>query len=486
MTDRSTPGGPGDAVSVTVPSWAVTDWSLAALIAVRTVLTFIVVGFLVLAATVLILLIRVGATDLDLGTLLGTAFSLPLVYLGAYQETPVLLTGIFVLVFSLRRSVRVLPLPPFEADRVRMFALAGKVAIVSVVLLLVDAIVMDTLDLLPAGGLGSGLGLIQTFAIDYVRLVFITGPVVGVFALFQIAKRSNSSVTGGAAWVRIPGMVTTSWLGVKRTLRIALIGLLVLFAVGSILETLTFDFGEFSQLAGAILSLLLLVVVFVAVDVAALFFVVAMSFLQFETLGTQSAWEWAGVALVAVAFFLGGRAAAQKAAPTTVAEAVTAASLIGVLLSGVGILVAINYQGLAGQEGFAAPAILLPLLWTIPALVGAWWYASEQRLPSGVAVSVVTTAPSQAPTVHSAPESFSDADQSVQESRRDDAAETAERHEVADAPPPLAGSSSPTPQVTSAEASSEPADWRCASCGAENQGGHKFCSSCGTPAENTG
>ena len=487
-------GRPDDQVTVSVPQWAVSGWSDAGRVAGTTFLVFLAAGFLLLVATAVIVLIRFGGQGLDLDSLLGSVLTLPLAYLGALTGSPVLLTGLAVLVYALRKATEGgVGVRGDELTRESAIALALKIALVFVGILLVLAVLVDVLDLVPSLRVGGALGLVQTTQIDYVRIVFLTGPVVAFFAFWAIARAENTSVLGLlGVQGRLPGVLTTSWTGAKRTLSIALVGLVVLFAVGSLLEVLGNDYGDFSALANALLTIILLVVVFVAVDIAVLFFVSAMSFLQFQSIGSGSVWEWVGVVLVAVAFFLGGRAAAERASPKTVAEAVMASSLVGVLLAGLGALVAINYEGLANLEDFGVPAILLPIAWTIPALVGAWFYANEKRLPSGVTVAVVGEgSPGVGGGVGAGSASVAvaaDGDAQLDDSQDDstdvvlplgvepgtEKVEETTADATADSTPEAADSVPPETKTDPGSTSTF-----CTSCGSENPSSNSFCSSCG-------
>ncbi len=382
-------GGPPQHESqLTVPAWVVSDWPQAAAMGLIAYAIIVGVGILAAVTVTLSTVIRFSSDALELGSILATPFALPIAYLGGYDGTPVLLTGLLVLAIALRVGSRPVGLTPGHAmDRTRALAWAGKVAVVFVTTALVVAIVLDVVNADPAAQPGGLISDSVAFRIDYVRLVFVSGPVVFVVALMTLGRLTGRGILG-LLGLRgsMPAVVRSSAAGLARTLKISLVGLLVLFAVGTLLELATDNFLSGSDLVAALLSFLVVTVLLACVDVAALFLVVAMSFLQYDTF-SSAAWQWVGVALVAIAFFLGGRRAAQYSNARTMAEAVVSSSLIGVLLAAVGVVVAIDYTAAGGAEGFAAPAILLPLLWTLPAAAGAWFYANENGLPSGVAVA---------------------------------------------------------------------------------------------------
>lgn len=398
MTSQPGPGGAPPPGTVTVPSWVATDWLAATLVALRAYAVMFVAGLLSVVTLVVLALIQDSLDGLRVGDLVIAPFVQPLDYLGGYQDSTVMLTGLAVLVLGLLWGLRSAPAP--LGDRPRLFAFVGKVGLVFAGLLLVVAIVADVLDLV-ARALSTGFGLGGAGEPDYVRIVFLVGPIVALATLVAVALHTRST-PGALVGVSgsVPALVRHSWAGLVRTLRIALVGLLVLFALGRSLQLLTEGSRPFDAKLVDVIATLIGSVVLSALDVATVFLVSAMSFLRYDAMGEATAWHWLGVALVSVAFFLGGRAAAARANATTQAQAVIAASLIGVLLSLLMAVVAIAYTAIGGVGGFAVPAIFLPLLWTIPALAGAWFHANERRLPSGV---VVDTTPSGEPSPEPSP-----------------------------------------------------------------------------------
>lgn len=392
MSSQPGPEGARPPGTVTVPSWVGVDWTAAALVALRAYAVMFLVGLLSVVTLLLLAMIQSSLGSLDLGDVLIAPFAQPLDYLGGHRDGTVMLTGVAVLVAGLVWGLRSAPAP--VGDRSRLFAFAGKVGLVMAGGLLVVAIVADIFGLAPRG-LSTGFGLGGRLEADYVRIVFLIGPIVALATVAAVALHTR---TAPGALVGVPGsvpaMVRTSWAGLVHTLKIALVGLLVLFALGRSLQLLTEGSQPFDDRLGGVIGTLVGAAILSALDVATVFLVSAMSFLRYDALGEATAWHWVGVALVAVAFFLGGRTAAARANPTTQVQAVTAASLVGVLLSAVMVVVAIAYAAIGGSSEFAVPAIFLPLLWTIPAVAGAWFHASELRLPSGV---VTNTDPAAEP-----------------------------------------------------------------------------------------
>lgn len=385
---------PPSAGTLTLPAWIATDWMVAILLAARGLAVLVVAGTVLLVVEVATsVLAGAGLSSFSVANVVATPFAWPLGQLGVYADTAVVLTALALFgggvrwALKTRRTVA----PPSPA---RLLALAVKTAMAAVAALLLIAVLVDVLEISPRGGTGGPATAASNLQPDYVRLVFLSGPVLALAsaaAMLHAARMHPGQLLGLSSPAR--PVIAASWAGLMRVLVVGGIGLVGLFAVGVTLELLTAGSQPFGdRLAGAIHSFVATALLS-AIDVAAWFLVASMSFQQVDLLGAPNAWKWAGVAVVAVAFFLGGRTAAAAIRAATKLQAVQATGLVGVMLSLAYVVIAINYTSIGGVGGFATPAILLPLPWTAAAAAGAWVWSNERGLPSGVVVQTADIAP---------------------------------------------------------------------------------------------
>lgn len=388
--------------TVVVPDWLVLDWSRAARVAGGAAVLWVAVAVVLVLAALGVTALRAGVGAIDWADLLVSLPGLPLVYLGGITGVPVVLTGLALAYVTLRLAAR--GARPLSADTpARLATLAVKAAVVFTVAMLVVAIVLDATGLGPDarprvalfGGGGSGSGY------NYVAVVFLLLPITAVAAVVALTRDAGRSLRWllGLENLAVPAVLSASWAGVRRLL-LVLLGVLAVWALGMVLEFATGDFTDFSALAAVLLSVVLLAALAAAVDVTALGAVGAMSLLTdggFVFRGDAPGWAWLAVLVVAAAFAAGGYRAAQHRRASTVAESVLAASLVGPLVGALGAVVAIVWAGEFAGSAFAARAILLPLLWGLLALGGAWLYAARRELPTGVIVRSRTDSGPPAP-----------------------------------------------------------------------------------------
>ena len=390
------PGGetPTEPRTVTVPDWIATDWRIAVTGAFHAVSFLVVLGFLVLIIGFLGDLIR-GDGAPSLGSILITPLATALYYLGGYDGAPIMVTGVVFYFVALRWSLRRITLP---AERTRVVTLSPKIALSTIVMLLLIAGVADLLSLTPARVPGSrSAPSSELLRPDYIRIVFLLLPVTTVVAFVATAKVAHQSVAQvlglskeGLTWL------PAAAVGVRTALKIAVLGLIPIYALGFTLQFMSET--RFDSLPATLIELVFLVMLLGGLDISALYGINSMAFLQVEGFGRTLGWQWVGVLVIAAAFFFAGRRAAHEARARTMFEAISIAPLVGLLIALGATIVAIDYTTLAGAEGLVAPAMLLPIVWSLVSAGGAWYFAREQALPSGVVVST-REAPTSTPTM---------------------------------------------------------------------------------------
>ena len=374
---------------VAVPSWLASDWPLAAQIAVLGQLILLLGMALLTVVGVLRQMADIGLDRID-----WAATSVrPLVELlglsGAGDGEPLLLTGLLYSYLAYRVIARRHPrtLAMLAMDKPRTFAAGVKVGLVSAALLLVIAILLNSFaDQLVL----RSPSIAMTTSIDFTTLVF--------FTVFVGAVPAFLALLGGASLTlpRFLGLKPTSsamlrggMAGARRTLLVGGASLLALSTLGNLLD----QFGASTRLGdvvgGLVGTIELLAVQWL--DRAILLMLGAAKFLHdggyLWYFGPQpEAWMWVALPVLAAAFVVGGIAAAKLAGPRTQAEAMRSSILVGPFVAAVSLLVAIGWAAQPFIVDIVPIAILLPSLWGILGVGGAWLWASQQGLPSGLVV----------------------------------------------------------------------------------------------------
>ena len=394
----STPGGwgppgtpvDGGAGQVAVPSWLSSDWLLAAQIALVGQVMLWVLGVTVTIVGVLQGIAQVGFDGLDWAAVAVRPMVELLGWNGAGAGEPLLITGVlysFLVYRVVARRHRAV-LVHMAADRSRLAAAGVKVGLVAAGLLLVIAILLNSF---AESLVVRAPSIAMTSSIDFTALVFFAifvGAVTGLLALLSAANLSLVRFLGITASGSM--LVRGGSAGARRTLLVGGTSLLILATVGRLLDSFSASGG-----LGNILGVLLRTIQDLAVrwlDEALLLLLGAAKFLhdggyRWHDGFSTPAWMWVALPVLATAFVAGGVAAAKLAQPRSQAEAVKASILVGPFGALVSLLVAIGWAGQPFIEDIVPIAILLPSLWGILALGGAWVWANQQGLPSGFVVA---------------------------------------------------------------------------------------------------
>lgn len=374
---------------VAVPLWLASDWALATQIALLGQLLLLLGAALVTAVGVLRQIAGIGLDNID-----WPATSVrPLVELlginGAGVGEPLLLTGLLYSYLAYRTIARRHPrtLGMIAADRPRTFAVGVKVGLVSAAVLLVIAILLNSFadDLVLRSP-----SIAMSTSIDFTAMVFFTVFVGAVPAFFAVLSGARLTL------LRFLGMkpASSSMLrggltGARRTLMVGGAGLLTLSTLGNLLDRFGAGTGFGDILSDLILTIEMLAVQWL--DRAILLLLGASKFLHdggylwYFGLDAE-AWMWVALPVLAAAYVVGGIAAAKLAGPRTQAEAMRSSVLVGPFVGGFSLLVAIGWAGQAFIDDIVPIAILLPSLWGLLSVGGAWLWASQQGLPSGIVV----------------------------------------------------------------------------------------------------
>lgn len=374
---------------VAVPPWLARDWPLAAQIAVLGQL-ILLLGMALL--TVIGVLREIAAVGLDRIDWAATSVR-PLVELlglnGAGVAEPLLLTGLLYSYLAYRIVSKRYPrtLSSLVTDKPRTFAAAAKVGLVSAALLLIVGILLNSFaDQLVL----RSPSIAMTTNIDFTVLVFFTVFVGAVPAFFALLAGARTTL------LRFLGLKPTSsamlrggLAGAKRTLIVGGASLLALSTLGNLLDQFGASMGLSDVLAGLVFTIEGLAVQWL--DRAILLILGATKFLHdggyIWYSGLQAeAWMWVALPVLAAAYIVGGIAAAKSAGSRSQAEAMRASILVGPFVAAVGLLVAIGWAAQPFIDDIIPIAILLPSLWGVLAVGGAWLWASQQGLTSGLVV----------------------------------------------------------------------------------------------------
>jgi hypothetical protein len=388
---------------VTVPGWVAGDWLLALRLVSVALLALLSLGLVITLLDVLSTIAGPGLSAVDWAAAgLGPALVV-LSWSGGGAGAPLLATGVVYALLAYRWSARMVSsrIRVTFADRGRFFAIAPKIGIIAAAVLLTAGVLVNSfaedMVLRNAGSIG------MPGQLDLTSLVFFTlfvGALVGLFATISAASTSIWDALGIRGWS--PTLVRSGLAGTRRALAVGAPSLLVLHTLGSLLDSFS-QGGVGLDDVIAILLDNLTALLFRGIDTALLLVLGATKFLHdggfaWSVLGSVSPWMWIALPVLFGAYLAGGVAAARAAGPTSQAAAVKAALLVGPGVAIAGLVVAIGWAGQPFINDIIPISILLPTLWGIVALAGAWIWANQQGLPPGFAVSDVATAGHGGPT----------------------------------------------------------------------------------------
>jgi hypothetical protein len=387
----SAPPPDASPTTITLPHWVRTDWGEAVRIATAGLLALVVVGVVATGLIALGLTVAGPGVGDQLAEVLTGPLQVMLGYLGGLEAFPVLATGLVHLFFGLvagaRRSDAALH--TIVPDRPRLAALAAKVGLVGATVSLLVAVVLDVVEvgMLPF----RAAGLPQAEAVNPVGAFFLAFVVITLVALLALLAQQR---VGPLQLLRLPqrqlpSLLRDAGVGARHVLLLVAVGLLGLLVVGHLVDLLALDGLTFPDFVAGVLFLLTNIVL-MAVDLILLFFLGTMVFLQADELrvglGYRSAWEWLGVAVTAGAFALGGYRAAGATPRSTIAAALRPAGLVGPLVAAVTFPFALLWSNEFAHSNVVAIGLLLPVVWGLVALAGAWLYGAQRSLPTGIAV----------------------------------------------------------------------------------------------------
>jgi hypothetical protein len=386
------PSGPpptaADQSDVTVPAWLGTDWLLALRIVLIGLLLLLLAGVVLTLVDVLRLTAGPGLSAVDWTGVAVGPLVVVLGWAGGAAGAPLLATGVIYAFLAYRWAARRAASRFDETvqDRARLFALAPKIGVLAAAVLLTAGILLN--------GFGESLvfrtsGVFGVFgAVDLTSLVFFTlfvGSLTGLFATLSATSTPLTEALGVRG--SMPALVRSGSVGGRRVLLVGGLSLLVLATLGSLLDSMS----QSGTGLGQVVSLLLWHVVDIlyrGIDRAVLLLVGTTKFLHeggfvWSGIGGTSAWMWFSIPILLGAYVAGGMLAARSARPSTQVGAAKAALLVGPAVALIASLVAIGWAGQPGINDIVPIALLLPSLWGVVAVGGAWLWANQQGLPSG-------------------------------------------------------------------------------------------------------
>jgi hypothetical protein len=389
-------GGPaGQGGTVVIPAWASSDWLVALRIAGVGQLLLLLGGVVVALVLLLAQMASAGLDFIDWGSVAISPVLVSLSWAGAGSGEPILVTGILYTFLAYRMAARMATaeVAPLFSDRIRAFAAAGKVGVISAGLLLTVGVLLNSFaeDLV-----SRTFGPWVVSSLDLTSLVFLAlfvGTATGLFALLSASGATLVGLLG--LRTHTPAMLLHGVSGARRTVLFSGVGLLVLYTLGALLDELSRDGIGIGGSVGALLSTLASLLVS-WLDTAVLLLLGATKFLHdggylWAPFGSVSGWMWMALPVVIGAYLAGGIQAAKAAQPRTQAEAAKAALLVGPGVALVGFVVAIGWAGQGFIEDIIPIAILLPTLWGVVALAGAWLWGNQQGLGTGLVVERANT-----------------------------------------------------------------------------------------------
>jgi len=388
----------GEILAVRIPQWLAEDWFAAVVLAGLA----LVIGFaLQYLVSMLVVFIQAAAENLPVAwaDTLQEPPTMFLAFHGPLEDIGLWLTGFlwiwlgFVLAGRFLTPERLLGTA--KPSRRAMFV--AKVGLIYIVPVTVLAAVLNPQPL--PGGIGNtstGLwpGFVDPANLDWnVAVAFFLGLLAVVFTTGMVmGRRTGHGMLGYFGLAREfswPPIFGAAWAGARRAFMVAVPLLLLLMVLGTVLEMA----GEgltFRTWLASVLFLLFAAVLMTGADVGVVYFVFAMRFFLGDDLvayGGRPAWMYVGIAIVILAFLLGGYKAAQRREASSPGEAALAGLLVGPFV-GVIVFVAswfvigMNYGGEAIE--LAGPGLGLPFLWSLMGAVGGLFYANRQGLLSGL------------------------------------------------------------------------------------------------------
>ncbi len=404
------PTPPRVPASAGLPVWLTADWGVAARLALAGAAALAAVG---VVATILSLLglwaIPGGGSEIRWVGAALTPFHTIVTLLGGDASAGVVASGYVYAHLGMWVLGRRMPALQAQArDRYRLAATGVKAGILLGLGGLVLGIALEVADTaaMSADAIGWGLALTRTSSQYTFAALFFAGIIGSTVAGAVAAIRAGGlSVLAGLGLpnLTIPRAVSAGASGAFGLLRVALPGVLVLWTLGMLFEIWGgfTDGSELRFVFGILLSSILMSVVMFAVDIATILMLGALKFLadggyawasgSFDT----PAWAWLGVLIVLAAFAHGGVRAAKRSEATTAGQAAGAAAMVGPVVAGACLVVAVMWNADGPNDDIIAVALFLPVLWALVGVAAAWLWASQQGL-AGASGPDWSTAPNPA------------------------------------------------------------------------------------------
>ena len=381
--------------TVSVPGWVGSDWGIAFRIAALGQLILFAAGLAMTIVLMLAVMASAGIDAVDWPAISVTPLSALLGWAGGTVGQPLLVAGVLYTFLAYRLAARPLGawLQQLFVDRARTVALAAKVGLLAAGLLLAVGILLNSFgdDLIARTP-----GPAAQASIDLTTLVFFSifvGLITGLLAILS---------SGRAGLLPFLGLPQRSSLimrsgtgGARRTLLVGGIALLLLATLGDLLDRISQPGTGLTDALGQLLFTIG-TLIFQWLDTALLLLLGTAKFLHdggfvwTSSSAGISTWMWLSVPVLLAAYVVGGIFAAKQSNPRTQADAVKAAALVGPAVAAVSLLAAFGWMGQPNIDDIIPVAILLPTLWGVVALAGAWLWANQQQLPSGFSFQTVT------------------------------------------------------------------------------------------------
>jgi hypothetical protein len=372
-----------------VPAWAASDWLAALWVAGIGQLLLLLGGVAISLILLLATMASSGLESVDWGSVAVSPLARVLGWAGGADTAPLLLTGVVYTFLVYRFAMRRVPsaTASLTSSQPRAFAAAGKIGVVSAGILLVVGILLNTF---AEDTLSGATGAWAARDLDLTSLVFFClfiGSLTALLALLSVQRVSLLALLG--LRLTLPASVRSGLVGAQRTVIIASAGMLALHTLGTLLD----DLSREGIGPGAAVSSLLREVASLLIqwlDTGMLLLLGATKFLhdggfQWSLDGDGvSGWMWLAIPILLGAYVAGGIHAAKSTRPNTQAEAAKAAVPVGPIVALAGLLVAMAWTGQDSTDDIVPVAIVLPTLWGVIALGGAWLWANQQGLASGL------------------------------------------------------------------------------------------------------
>ncbi len=337
---------------------------------------------------------------------------------GGVTGVPITVTGIcwiaLSLVFARKIVFQYFPIsrrPAVDSTaRLEVLAYAVKTALVYMGAAVVVSVVVNatrdknpqeffgTFGTLLPGFFPAGIGFEgQTNLAASIFIAFIVAALVGFFIFARAVGGSVYDAVGLPVRFRLPARFGAIWAGARRTLLVGGAGMLAFFYVAVVLDIGTSHTGlSGKELAAEALLLVPTMILWSGVDVGLTAFIVSMRFFLGEHRVVPSGkpgWVFAAMIITAVAFLLGGMAAARKSTHADGRSAITTAAATAPIVAVVLFMFALFHASTHGSGGVIASGLFLPLLWASVAAIGGLVYANQNGLP----VALTVTFPNRTP-----------------------------------------------------------------------------------------